>query len=72
MELARRLILVVGVVVGLDLPARCQYPYVITTVAGSYPLGVAGPATAALLLGPQAAVVDGAGNLYASSAEFVG
>ena len=46
--------------------ALCQtsYPYVITTVAGTYPLGDGGPATAALLLGPAAVALDRAGNLY--------
>ncbi len=48
----------------MSVPALCQYPYVISTVAGSYPLGDNGPATAALLLEPRAAVMDSAGNLY--------
>ncbi len=38
--------------------------YAITTVAGSYPLGDGGAATAALLLSPEAVAVDGSGNLY--------
>jgi uncharacterized protein (TIGR03437 family) len=41
-----------------------EYPYVVKTLAGSYSVGNGGPATAALLVVPAAAVVDNAGNLY--------
>lgn len=37
--------------------------YIISTAAGSYPLGDNGPATSALLLNPQSVAVDGLGNL---------
>src|SRR5947209_7869980 len=41
-----------------------SYPYVVKTVAGSFPLGDGGPAASALLYNPYAAVPDGAGSLY--------
>ena len=40
------------------------YPYVITTLAGSNPLGDGGQATSALLEFPQAVAVDASGNVY--------
>src|SRR5258708_39750825 len=41
-----------------------NYPYVVKTLAGSYPLGDGGPAVQALLSGPNAVVVDDSGTLY--------
>ena len=38
--------------------------YISRTVAGVFPLGDNGPATSALLEGPQAAAADASGNLY--------
>ncbi len=40
------------------------YPYILKTFAGAFPLGDGGPATAALLFYPSAAIPDAAGNLY--------
>jgi uncharacterized protein (TIGR03437 family) len=41
-----------------------DYPYIVKTFAGTWPLGDGGPAASALLYYPHAAVPDGAGNLY--------
>ena len=41
-----------------------NYPYILKTLAGAFPLGDGGPATSALLYYPTAAVPDSAGNLY--------
>jgi sugar lactone lactonase YvrE len=41
-----------------------NYPYVLGTFAGSFPLGDGGPATKALLYIPSAVVQDAAGNLF--------
>jgi sugar lactone lactonase YvrE len=43
---------------------QTSYPYVITTVAGTYPVGDGGPATQAMLLSPNAVALDSAGNVY--------
>ena len=47
-------------------PAAGQstYPYSIRTIAGSFPLGDGGPASAALLEFPLAAAADGSGNVF--------
>ena len=45
-------------------PAQSTYPYVLKTVAGSFPLGDGGPATSALLYVPFKTVPDAQGNLY--------
>lgn len=60
----QRLGWLMGAALAVFVPAPGQYPYVISTVAGSYPLGDGGPAAAALLLSPQAVAADPAGNLY--------
>lgn len=49
---------------GAALGQTNNYPYVLKTVAGVFPLGDGGPATSALLYYPSAAVVDAAGNLF--------
>ncbi len=49
--------------------SQTSYPYVISTVAGHYPLGDGGPATAAMLLRPEAVAVDSAGNLHIADAQ---
>jgi sugar lactone lactonase YvrE len=41
-----------------------NYPYVLKTLVGSYPLGDGGLAAQALLSGPNAVVVDSSGTLY--------
>src|SRR5215475_11644835 len=41
-----------------------SYPYVLRTFAGTFPLGDGGPATQALLSGPNAVVTDTSGNIY--------
>ena len=45
-----------------------NYPYVLATAAGSYPLGDGGPAAQALLLNPTAVAQDGSGNMYIADA----
>jgi uncharacterized protein (TIGR03437 family) len=44
--------------------AQTSYPYVINTLAGTYPLGNGGSATSALLQFPNAVAVDASGNMY--------
>jgi len=41
-----------------------NYPYVLRTFAGTYPLGDGGPAVQALLSSPDAVAVDDSANLY--------
>ena len=43
---------------------QTSYPYVITTLAGSNPVGDGGPAKSALLEFPWAVAVDSSGNVY--------
>jgi trimeric autotransporter adhesin len=43
---------------------QTSYPYVITTLAGSNPVGDGGPAKSALLEFPVAVAVDSSGNVY--------
>ena len=43
---------------------QTSYPYVITTLAGSNPIGDGGPAKSALLEFPIAVAVDSSGNVY--------
>jgi len=61
--------LFVCLVTACSVQGQTNYPYVITTVAGTYPLGDGGPATAALLLRPEAVAVDAAGNLYIADSQ---
>ncbi len=46
-----------------------NYPYILKTLAGTFPLGDGGPATSALLYYPTAAIPDAAGNLYILDAD---
>jgi sugar lactone lactonase YvrE len=48
----------------LAATASAQYPYVITTVAGSNPLGDGGLATSALIENPRSVAVDTSGKIY--------
>ena len=41
-----------------------NYPYVLKTFAGTFPLGDGGPATQALLFSPTAVAVDASANVY--------
>ena len=43
---------------------QTSYPYVITTLAGTNPIGDGGPAKSALLDHPMAVGVDSSGNVY--------
>ena len=51
---------------------QSNYPYVIKTVAGTYPEGDGGPATAALLESPSGVAVDTKGNLYIADGDLHG
>jgi sugar lactone lactonase YvrE len=57
------LLLCVLVAAGVAL-GQTSYPYVITTLAGSNPIGDGGPAKSALLEFPMAVAVDSSGNVY--------
>ena len=48
----------------LNALSQTHWTYTVDTIAGHYPLGDGGPATDALLGFPEAARLDGQGNLY--------
>ena len=53
------------VVVAVNAPGQtANYPYVLKTFAGTFPLGDGGPATSALLYAPSAVALDSAGNVF--------
>jgi uncharacterized protein (TIGR03437 family) len=52
------------VAVSVSSPAQSNYPYVLKSFAGAFPLGDGGPAVAALLYTPSAVALDGSGNVF--------
>ena len=52
----------IGIIVAFGQGAN--YPYVLRTFAGSFPLGDGGAATSALLYTPSAVALDGSGNIF--------
>lgn len=65
----RKLFTIASLATMILLPSLMAQDYVITTVAGSMPVGSGGPVSKVYLRGPEAVTMDNAGNVYIADSQ---